>query len=379
VLFNAFAQKGDRMTYRVRFVNYPRQYQRLKKEFDSVFKEVMSGGDFILRRHVEEFEKKIATYVGTKHAIGVNTGTDALYLSAHALEFGPGDEVITVAHTFVATVGAIVQSGATPILIDIRDDFNMDVDQIEKAITPRTKGIIPVHLNGHACEMDKIMALSNKHGLKIIEDAAQALGASFKGKRCGSFGDTGIFSFYPAKMLGTAGDGGMVCTNDDVLARQLRALRDNGRVDSEEVIECFGYCSRLDNLHAALLNMKFRHFDRWVERRREIAQLYDEDLSNIDGIILHPHSDKDYFDVYQNYVIRCKKRDDLVTHLRNAGVEVLISWPKPLHKQKALGLSHFNLPMTERISAEVVSLPMYPELTVEEVRFVIETVRDFFQ
>lgn len=379
MLFNAFAQKGDRMTYRVRFVNYPRQYQRLKKEFDSVFKEVMSGGDFILRRHVEEFEKKIATYVGTKHAIGVNTGTDALYLSAHALEFGPGDEVITVAHTFVATVGAIVQSGATPILIDIRDDFNMDVDQIEKAITPRTKGIIPVHLNGHACEMDKIMALSNKHGLKIIEDAAQALGASFKGKRCGSFGDTGIFSFYPAKMLGTAGDGGMVCTNDDVLARQLRALRDNGRVDSEEVIECFGYCSRLDNLHAALLNMKFRHFDRWVERRREIAQLYDEDLSNIDGIILHPHSDKDYFDVYQNYVIRCKKRDDLVTHLRNAGVEVLISWPKPLHKQKALGLSHFNLPMTERISAEVVSLPMYPELTVEEVRFVIETVRDFFQ
>jgi aminotransferase EvaB len=366
------------MAYRVRFVNYPRQYQQLKKEFDSVFEEVMSGGDFILRRHLGEFEKNIAAYVGTKHAIGVNTGTDALYLSAHALEFSPEDEVITVAHTFVATVGAIVQCGATPILIDIRDDFNMDVNQIEKMITSKTRGIIPVHLNGHACEMEKIMEVAKKHGLKVIEDAAQALGASFKGKRCGSFGDAGIFSFYPAKMLGTAGDGGMVCTNDDVLARKLRALRDNGRVDSVEMIECFGYCSRLDNLHAALLDMKFRYFDRWVERRRMIAHLYDEAFSNIDGLIPHPHATKDYFDVYQNYVIRCKERDKLVAHLQNAGVEVLISWPKPLHKQKALGLSYFNLPMTERISTEVISLPLYPELTDEELALVIEAVRKFF-
>lgn len=366
------------MTYKVRFVNYPRQYQQLKKEFDTVFEEIMSGGDFILRRHVKEFEQHIAAYVGTKHAVGVNTGTDALYLSAHAFEFGPGDEIITVAHTFVATVGAIVQCGATPVLIDIRDDFNMDVDQIAKAITPRTKGIIPVHLNGHACEIDRIMEVAKKYGFRIIEDAAQALGASHKGKRCGSFGDTGIFSFYPAKMLGTAGDGGMVCTNDDVLARKLRALRDNGRVDSVEVIECYGYCSRLDNLHAALLNMKLRYFDRWVTRRREIAHLYDEGLSDIDGLIPHPRSNEDYFDVYQNYVIRCKERDKLVAHLQNSGVEVLISWPKPLHQQKALGLNHFNLPMTERISAEVVSLPMYPELTDEEVEFVIEAAKNFF-
>jgi dTDP-4-amino-4,6-dideoxygalactose transaminase len=366
------------MAYKVRFVNYPRQYQQLKQEFDAVFEEIMSGGDFILRRHLEAFEKNIAAYVGTKHAIGVNTGTDALYLSAHALGFGPGDEVITVAHTFVATVGAIVQCGATPILVDVRDDFNIDVDQIEAAITPRTRGIIPVHLNGHACEMDKIMEIAQKYNLKVIEDAAQALGASFRGKRCGSFGDTAIFSFYPAKMLGTAGDGGMVCTNDDDLARKLRAFRDNGRVESVEVIECFGWCSRLDNLHAALLNMKFRYFDKWVKRRREIARLYDEGLAGIDGLTPHPRSNGDYFDVYQNYVIRCKERDDLVAHLRSSGVEVLISWPKPLHKQKALGLSHFNLPMTERISAEVVSLPMYPELTDEEVKFVIETVKKFF-
>ena len=366
------------MDYKVRFVNFPRQYKQLKREFDSVFEEIMSGGDFILRRHLEEFEKKIAEFVGTKHAIGVNTGTDALYLSCHVLGFGPGDEVITVAHTFVATVGAIVQCGAIPILVDITDDFNMDANQIEAAITPKTKGIIPVHLNGHVCDMEKIMGLAHKYGLHVIEDAAQALGASFKGKRCASFGDTGIFSFYPAKMIGTAGDGGMVCTNDDGFARKLRAFRDNGRVESVEVIECFGWCTRLDNLHAALLNMKFKYFEKWVTRRRKIARMYDEGLRGIDDLVTHPRSNGDCLDVYQNYVIRSKRRDDLVNHLRNSGIEVLISWPKPLHKQKALGLSHFNLPKTEQISREVLSLPMYPELTDSEVEIVIDAIKDFF-
>lgn len=366
------------MDYRVRFVGYSRQYQQLKSEFDAVFEEVMAGGDFILRRHLEEFEKKIAEYIGAKYAIGVNTGTDALYLSCHALGFGPGDEIITVAHTFVSTVGAIIQCGAIPVLIDIRDDFNMDVRQIELAITPKTKGIIPVHLNGHPCDMEKIMMLAQKYNLKVIEDAAQALGASFNGKRCGSFGHTSIFSFYPAKMLGAAGDGGMICTNDDWLVRKLRAFRDNGRVESVEVIECFGWCTRLDNLQAALLNMKFKYFDKWVSRRRGIARMYDDGLEGIDGLITPSRSDSDYFDVYQNYVIRCKKRDDLVNHLRNSGIEALISWPRPLHKQEALALDHFNLPMTERISSEVISLPMYPELTDEEVKYVIETVKKFF-
>ena len=364
--------------YQVPFVNYPRQYQLLKREFDGVFEEVMSGGDFILRRHLEDFEKHIAEYVGTKYAIGVNTGTDALYLSAQAIGFGPGDEIITVAHTFVATIGAIVQCGATPVLIDVRDDFNMDVKRIEEVITPKTKGIIPVHLNGHACEMDKIMEIAKAYELGVIEDAAQALGALFKGKKCASFGDAGIFSFYPAKMLGTAGDGGMVCTNNDLLARKLYAYRDNGRFEDVEVIECFGWCSRLDNLHAALLDMKLRYFDKSVERRREIAKMYDEGLADIEDLSLHPVSNDDYYDVYQNYVIRCKDRDNLVDYLRNFGVEVLVSWPKPLHKQEALALNHFNLPMTERISAEVISLPMYPELTDEEVARVIETTRKFF-
>ena len=366
------------MVYKVRFVNYPRQYQQYKREFDGVFEEIMSGGDFILRRHVDEFEKRISEYVGTKFAIGVNTGTDALYLSARALGFGPGDEVITVAHTFLATVGAIVQCGATPVLIDIRDDFNMDANQIEAAITSKTKGIIPVHLNGHACNMDKIMDIANKYHLGIIEDAAQALGAKFKGKRCASFGDTGIFSFYPAKVLGTAGDGGLVCTNDDGLARKIRAFRDNGRVESVDVVECFGWCTRLDNLHAALLNMKFNYFEPWIKRRREVAKMYDGGLSDIPELALPPRSNSDYFDVYQNYVIRTEQRDKLLAHLQKSGVEVLVSWRVPMHRQKALGLSHFKLPMTERISAEVISLPMYPELTDEEVEFVIEAVKNFF-
>jgi aminotransferase EvaB len=366
------------MSTRVRFVNYPRQYQQLKKEFDGVFEEIMSGGDFILRRHLEEFEQAIAKYVGTKHAIGVNTGTDALYLSAHALGFGPGDEVITVGHTFIATIGAIAQCGATPVLVDVNDDFNMNMDLLEAAITPRTKGIIPVHLNGHACDMDRLMAIARKHNVKVIEDAAQALGAKFKGQRIASFGDTSIFSFYPAKMLGTAGDGGMACTNDDGLARKLRAFRDNGRVESVEVIECFGWCTRLDNLHAALLHMKFKRFDAWVERRRQIAKLYDAGLRGIGDLMIHPVSGPDYFDVYQNYVIRSKHRNALFDHMRANGVEVLISWRMPNHKQKALKLDHFHLPKTEQISNEVLSLPMYPELTDDEANIVIDTVKKFF-
>ena len=365
--------------YDVRFVNYPKQYQTYKSEFDHVFQEIMSGGDFILRHHVDTFEREIAAYVGTKHAIGVNTGTDALYLSAHALGFGPGDEVITVAHTFVATVGAIVQCGATPILVDIQDDFNIDVAQIESVITERTKGIIPVHLNSHPCQMDRIMEIARQYKLTVIEDAAQALGASFQGRKCGSFGDTAIFSFYPAKMLGTAGDGGIVCTNDDRIARQLRALRDNGRVDSVDEIECFGYCSRLDNLHAALLHMKFKYFDHWIARRREIARRYDTELTGVQDLVLHPKASQDCFNVYQNYVVRTPRRDELANHLNDSGIEVLVSWRVPLHKQKALGLDHFKLPVTERISREVLSLPMNAELSDDEVTTVIKAVRTFYE
>jgi len=366
------------MGYEVRFVDYPKQYADMKEELDGVFHEIMSGGDFIMRHHLEEFERRIAEYVGVKHAVGVNTGTDALYLCASAAGISPGDEVVTVAHTFVATVGSITTRGATPVLIDIAGDHNMDVSQLERAITPKTKAIIPVHLNGHMCDMDAIMDIAKKHNLIVIEDSAQALGAKYKDKRAASFGLAGIFSFYPAKMLGTAGDGGMVCTNDDIFARQIRALRDNGRVDSVEVIECYGYCSRLDNLHAAILNTKFNYFPGWVEKRREVARAYNEGLSGVGDLQIHPVADDKYYDVYQNYVIRSGRRDELYKYLRDNGIEVLISWPKPMHKQKALKLDHFKLPYTEKLSNEVISLPMYPELSEEKVKKVIQTVCSFF-
>jgi len=363
--------------YKVRFVGYRRQYQQRKAEFDAVFKKIMSAGDFILRKDVDEFERKIASYVGTKYAIGVNSGTDALYLSARALGFGPGDEVITTAHTFVATVGAIVQCGAKPVLLDLGKDFNIDVDQIEPVITSRTKGIIPVHLNGHSCRMDKIMNLAKRYNLKVLEDSAQALGAEFKGRKCGSFGNAGIFSFYPAKLLGAPGDGGMVVTSEAHLARKIKGLRDNGRINFSETIEGYGYCSRLDNLHAAILKMKFKYFNQGLERRREIAKMYDNGLKGLGDIAIPVSGEKDFFDVYQNYVIRTQKRDELVKYLNKSGIEVLISWRRPMHQQKALHLDHFHLPITEKISNEVISLPMYPELTNEEIEYVINSIRKF--
>lgn len=367
------------MKYEVRFVDYPKQYQMLKDDLDAAYHDVMSNGDFIMRKHLRDFEETIANYVGTKHAVGVNTGTDALYLCAHACGWKPGDEVITVAHTFVATVASITITGATPVLVDVDDDYNIDVDQVEAAISTNTKAIIPVHLNGHPCNMDKIMSLADKYNLTVIEDAAQALGAKCKERRCSSFGKAGIFSFYPAKMLGTAGDGGMVCTNDDAFARKIIAMRDNGRYDDVNNIECYGFCTRLDNLHAAFLSVKFRSFKGWVQRRREIAKMYDEGLSNVDGLIIHPPSNNDYYyDVYQNYVIRTPRRDALKRHLAKCGIETLISWQTPMHKQKALKLSHFKLPKTEQMSSEVLSLPIYPELTDDKVATVIARVRDYF-
>jgi len=367
------------MDYKVRFVGFPRQYHNLKEELDAAFESIMSRGQFIMRQEMEDFEEEIAKYVGVKHALGVNSGTDALHLSALAAGLKRGDEAITVSHTFVATISAIVNTGATPILVDIADDYNMDVDLLEKAITSKTKAIFPVHLNGHMCEMDRIMELAEEHDLIVIEDAAQALGAEFEGKKAASFGLTGMFSFYPAKILGAAGDGGMVCTNEDGFATKIRALRDNGRIDDVRVINCYGFCSRLDNLHAALLNVKFRHFPRWIKRRREIAEMYDKGLAGLDGLIPHPRSDTRFFDVYQNYVIRSDRRDELYEYLKSSGVETLVSWWVPTHKQKALNLGHFKLPKTEQISNEVLSLPMYPELTDEQIKYVIQQIHKFYK
>ena len=367
------------MEYKVPFVNYPEHYHRMQNEIDSAIIEALSKGDLILRDQLRQFEENVASFVGVKYAVGVNSGTDALYLSLRAARVGQGDEVITVAHTFVATVAVIIHCGATPILVDVGEDFNMDVGQLEQAITPRTKAIIPVYLNGRLCDMEKLMDIASKYNLIVIEDAAQALGASFGGKKAGSFGLTGCFSFYPAKMLGAAGDGGIVTTNDTEIAERIRLLRDHGQNRATGDILCFGFNSRLDNLQAAILSVKLKHLPQWIERRRELANLYHQGLSDLPELKLPPPPESDglYFDVYQNYVVWSKERDKLVAHLRESGIEILISWPKPMHHQKALGLGHFHLPITERVSTEVLSLPMNTEISNEQVEFVIETIHKF--
>jgi dTDP-4-amino-4,6-dideoxygalactose transaminase len=374
--------------YKVPFVNYRLQYRELKKGIRETIERVLSRGDLILRKDVEDFEKNLADLVGVKYAVGLNSGTDALFLSLKAAGVGKGDEVITVSHTFVASIAAIVQAGAKPILVDVGDDFLMDVDRI--VVKKKTKAIIPVYLNGRICDMERLMAIARKHNLIIIEDAAQSLGASFKGKMAGSFGLTGCFSFYPAKILGCFGDGGAVTTNNSRIAERIRLLRDHGQKPPEAEqarygvkktkIVCYGWNSRLDNLQAAILNLKLKHFKKWIKRRRKIAMLYNKGLSRIGGLRLPPAPDSDqkFFDVFQNYVLRVQKRDELFKFLKRKGIETLVKDPVPNHWHKGLSLSQFKLPYTEQLAREVISLPMYPELTNNQINYVIECVRKFY-
>jgi dTDP-4-amino-4,6-dideoxygalactose transaminase len=365
--------------FKVRFVNYPLQYKNLKTEIDAAIENVLERGDLILRRDTEEFEKTLADFCGAKYAIGLNSGTDALFLSLLAAGIGKGDEVITVSHTFVASIATIVQTGATPVLVDVAKDFEMDTSLMEKAITPRTKAIIPVHLNGRMCDMEAIINIARRHNLIVIEDAAQAIGAKFNGRRAGSFGLTGCFSFYPAKILGAPGDAGALVTNDEQINKKVRLLRDHGQKTKTEII-AFGWNSRLDNLHAAILNVKIEYLEKWIERRRQIAAIYSEELAGTTRIILPPAPDPDakHFDVFQNYVLRAENRDQLFSRLKDCGVETLIKDPVPNHRQPGLGLSHFHLPLTEIMAKEVISLPMYPELDDAQIKYVCEVVRNFY-
>jgi dTDP-4-amino-4,6-dideoxygalactose transaminase len=370
------------MPYRVPFVDLPKQYKHLEKEIRELLDDVLfTRADFIMRSDLREFESNIADFVGVDYAVGLNSGTDALHLSLLAAGIGPGDEVITVAHTFVATVAAIVHCGATPILIDVREDFNMDVEQLEQSISTRTKAVIPVHLNGRLCDMEKVMDIANKHNLLVIEDSAQALGATFDGKKAGSFGLTGCFSLYPMKILGGVGDGGILVTNDEGIAQKIRFLRDHGQNRETGDLIGYGFNSRLDNLQAAIINLKLKYLPRWIERRRELANIYHQGLSDVPHVKLPPppQTGGRYFDVFQNYVIQSQERDKLVDYLRECGIEVLISWPKPMHHHEALGLKHFKLPETEKISREVVSLPMNTEISNEQVEYVVDCVRNFYK
>jgi len=376
------------MKYKVPFVNYPLQYQNIKEELFAEFDRVLSKGDLLFRDDLIKLEKDIAKYSGCKYGVSCDSCTGGLYLSLLALDIKPGDEVITVAHTYIATIDVIKHCGATPILVDVDKDYNIDVNKIESVITNKTKAIIPVHLNGRLADMNSIIELAKKYNLKVVEDAAQALGAKQNEKPAGSWGDTGCFSFYPAKILGSYGDGGMVVTNNKELAKKMYLLRDHGELPgylsefgdgTPKKIYLWGHNSLLDNMQAVVLNIKFKQFPNQINRRREIAKIYENELGGIKDLIIMPKTtDEQFRDVYQNYVIRTKKRNKLVKFLENNGVETIISWQKPNHKQEALGLTHYNLPETESISNEVVSIPMYPELTDEQIQYVIKTIKGFF-
>jgi len=369
------------MVYSVPFVNYPEHYRRMWNEVIGAISEALSRGDLLLRGQLKQFEQDIASFIGVKYAVGLNSGTDAMFLSLKAAGIGPRDEVITVAHTFVATIAVIVNCGAKPILVDVGEDMNMDVEQVEQKISPKTKAILPVDLNGRLCDMGKLVKIADEHNLIVIEDAAQALGANFNGKKGGSFGLTGCFSLYPAKILGAAGDGGFATTNDEEMYEKICLLRDHGQDRKTGKILFYGFNSRLDNIQAAVLNVKLKYLPKWIERRREIAKSYHEELSDLNEVKLPPPptTTGPYYDVYQNYVIRVKDRDELVKFLEKNGIETMVSWRIPNHLQPSLNLKHFSLPNTEKLSCEVLSLPMYPELTDEQVHYVIDVIHDFYE
>jgi dTDP-4-amino-4,6-dideoxygalactose transaminase len=365
------------MNMKVPFVNYSLQYNNLKGEIDFAIKRVLEAGDLILRKDVEDFEKSLAEFVGTKYAVGVNSCSDALVFSLMAAGIGKEDEVITVSHTFFATIEAIHHVGAVPVLVDVGEDFLMNADKIEEKITSKTKAIIPVHLNGRICQMDKITEIAQKYNLKIIEDAAQALGAKFGDKKAGSFGQAGCFSFYPAKVLGCLGDGGAVTTDEEEIAEKVRLLRNHGQKTKTEIV-AYGFTSRLHNLQAAVLNVKIKYLEKWIERRRQIAEIYNSGLSGIKEVKAPFMDGEKRFDIFQNYVIRADRRDELFEALKRAGVETLIKDSVPNHWHEKLNLSHFKLSVSEQLAKEVISLPMYPELTDEQVEYVVSEIKDFY-
>ena len=366
------------MSYRVPFVDPREHYRRLKTEVDFAITDTLAKGDLVLRQQLRDFEQHLAEFVGTKYAVGVNSCYHALHFSLLASGVGPGDEVITVAHTFVATVSAIVHAGAKPVLVDVRENYNMDPAAFEAAITSRTKAVIPVHLNGRVCEMDRIMAVAQKHGLVVIEDAAQALGAAFAGKRAGSFGLAGCFSFYPFKALGGLGDGGAVTTDDPEVARFVTLVRFNGEDRQTGEFHHHGYTAVLDNVQAAVLDVKLRHLEDWIKHRRTIANLYREGLEGSEGLWLPHFEDDRHFDSYQNYVIRTECRDQLRQYLMEEGVETLVHWPKPIWEHRGLHLENPGMAETENICREVISLPMSAETTPEQVEIATESIRKFF-
>ncbi len=371
------------MPTQVPLIDLRAQYQSIRSEINAAIQCVLDSGQFILGPEVRQFEQEIAAFCDCKHAVAVASGTDALELALRAYGVKQGDEVITTAFSFFATAGAILATGALPVFVDIEPDtYNLSVSQIKKAITPKTKAIIPVHLYGYPAPMEDLMRLAKAHDLRVIEDAAQAIGAEVQGKRVGGLGDAGAFSFFPTKNLGGYGDGGIVVTNDDRAAAQIRLLRAHGSPEKYQHVQ-IGTNSRLDEIQAAILRVKLRHIDSWNQARRRNAHTYNEAFAaaRLTDIIL-PFEHAGYRHVYHLYCVRTEQRDRLQKALTQAGIATQIAYPGTIPSQPALSSlasAQERFPNAENAARQVLALPMYPELSAEAVQQVVAAIGQWVQ
>jgi len=383
--------------YKVRFVNPQKQYADHRDELLGAMDEVLKRGALVTPKDLAVFEEKFAELCEARYGIATNSGTSALDIALQAAGVGPGDEVITVAHTFIASISTICMTGAKAVLVDVGRDFNMDASKIEEAISPQTKAIMPVHFNGRLCDMEAVMEIAKRKGLIVIEDAAQALGATMKMadgtvKKAGTFGLVGCFSLYWAKALGGPGTAGIAVTDDAEVARKLRLMRYNGEDREDRHFYYHAHNFLLDNIKAAFLLVKMKYFPEWLRRRKEIAEMYRKGLENVKGVKQLPHFDDDRrSDIYNNYVILVERRDELKKYLDdNQSAETLVQYATPNYEEPVMketkgklwrfgNLNATSLPVTEEICKDVISLPMNPELTNEQVDYVIETIKNFYK
>ena len=364
------------MQVRVPYVNFPQQFKETREETMAAFEAVMSRGDFILGKEVTEFEKEFAQLCAVKHAIGVANGTDSLIMCMRLLGIGPGDEVITTSNSWISSGSSIALIGATPVFVDVAQDQNMDPALLEKAITAKTKCIMPVHLTGRCARMPEILAIAKRHGIPVLEDAAQAAGAKVAGINAGAGGLFSSFSLHPLKNLNATGDAGIITTNDDEMARNLKMMRNHGMRNRDE-IDFWGYNSRLDTVQAAILLPRLRKLPEVIEQRRAFAKRY---VSALNEIVECPIERDDEFHTYHVFVIQCDRRNELQTFLQGKGIETKIHYPIPIHLQKAaksLGYKRGDLPVTERQMNRILSLPVHQFLTMEQVDYVIESIQEF--
>jgi dTDP-4-amino-4,6-dideoxygalactose transaminase len=364
---------------KIPYVDMAGQHAALKDELLEAVDRVLTHGRFILGEEVAEFERHFAALCRVPYAVALNSGTDALVLSLRALGIGPGEEVITAPNSFIASAGCVALVGAKPVFVDVREDYNLNPDLIEMAVTPRTKAILPVHLTGRPAEMDPIMEIARRHNLHVIEDAAQAVLAEYKGRRVGSFGQVGCFSLHPLKTLNACGDGGVVVTVSRELCEKIQLLRNLGLRTRENAVLWSGN-SRLDTLQAALLLVKLKYVEEWTEKRRANARLYQKELSGLTSV--HVPTDQPYeWAVYHTFVVQADRRDELKHFLEQEGIGTQIHYPKPIHLQSAavgLGYHRGDFPVAERQAGRILSLPIYPGLQPEEIEFIAATIRRFY-